>query len=264
KLVPDGRDCMILGVLPVRSRCVLFAKLGAIGSGVAVAVVLVNLFTSFCYPLILLPKGGGPFSLLRTFCSYWLTMLAAGFFMACAVLSIQGIAAQLFPYRIFLRISSFLQVAAFFLVLIVYFIKPPLATPDKLFVQAHNWWLLWVPSYWFLGLFHKLNGSGPGLDWLAARALWATLASVGVAALSYAVGYGRHMRRIIEQPDISPAERIRPIARAITALQARLLRNPLKRAVTVFVACTLARSRQHRLLVAFYAGLGLAIALAYS
>src|SRR5262249_13951557 len=59
KLVPDGRDCMILGVLPVRSRCVLFAKLGAIGSGVAVAVVLVNLFTSFCYPLILLPKGGG-------------------------------------------------------------------------------------------------------------------------------------------------------------------------------------------------------------
>ena len=265
-LFPDRRDCVALGVLPVRTRTVLLAKLGAIGSAVATSVLLVNVFTSFCYPLILLPPDRGALTLLRTFRSYWLTMGAAGLFMACAILSIQGITAQLLPYRVFLRVSSFLQLVTFFLTLIVYFLKPPLATPGKLLTPQPNPWLLWVPSYWFFGLFHKLNGSAPAaaLDWLALRSVWALLAAFSIAALTYAMAYGRNMRRIIEQPDIAPAERSRPAARFVRFLQKHLLKNPLQRAVALFIARTLQRSRQHRLLVAFYGGIGLALALTYS
>lgn len=264
-LIPDRRDCIALGVLPVRSRTVLLAKLGAIGCAVVAAVVVVNIFTSFCYPMILLPNGRGALSLLRTFFAYWITMIAAGLFIACTVLSIQGILNQILPYRMFLRVSALLQMSCFLLVLTVYFLKPPLATPKSLLALEHSRWLLRVPSYWFFGLFHRLNGSAPGrgFDWLALRSLSGLVVSVGGAAIAYALGYARTMRRIIEQPDILPAERSRRSGAAVRWFQRRVFKDPLTRAVVLFITRTLARSRQHRLLIAFYSGIGLAIALAY-
>ncbi|HEU5234636.1 MAG TPA: hypothetical protein VFU50_17375 [Terriglobales bacterium] len=264
-LIPDRRDCIALGVLPVRSRTILLAKLAAIGSATGAAVVLVNIFTSFCYPLVLLPSAGGFFTLLRTFLAYWITMLAAGIFIACAVLSIQGILTQVLPQRLFFRISGLLQVTVFFFVLAIYFLKPPLATPRDLFASRPSQWLLWTPSYWFFGLFHKLNGSAPGraFNWLALRAIWALLASLLGAAVAYALSYARTMRRIVEQPDILPAERSHGTGMLVRWLQRRAFRKPLQRALVLFTARTLARSRQHRLLIAFYFGIGVAIALAY-
>ena len=49
-------------------------------------------------------------------------MLAAGAFIYCAVLGIQGLSAQLLPRRLFLRVSGFLQLCAFLLLFMcVYF-----------------------------------------------------------------------------------------------------------------------------------------------
>ena len=264
-LIPDRRDCIALGVLPVRSRTILLAKLAAIGSATSAAVLLVNVFTCFCYPLVLLPSGGGFFTLLRTFLAYWITMLAAGIFIACAVLSIQGILSQILPQRLFFRVSGLLQVTVFFLVLAIYFLKPPLAAPAELFASRPSSWLLWTPSYWFFGLFHKLNGSAPGraFNWLALRAVWALLTSLLGATVAYALGYARTMRRIVEQPDILPAERSRGTGKLLRWLQRKAFKNPLQRALMLFTARTLARSRQHRLLIAFYSGIGVAVALAY-
>jgi len=264
-LIPDRRDCIALGVLPVRSHTVLTAKLAAIGCAISGAVLLVNIFTSFCYPLILVPTGGHFFTPLRTFIAYWITMLAAGIFIACAVLTIEGILSQILPQSLFLRVSGLLQVALFFGVLAIYFLKPPLATPKALFAASPSRWLLWMPSYWFFGLFHKLNGSAPGsaFNWLAVRALWALLASLLGAAAAYGLGYARTMRRMIEQPDILPGERRRRAGSLVRWLQNKAFRNSLQRALVLFHARTLARSRQHRLLIAFYSGIGVAIALAY-
>ena len=265
-LIPDRRDCIALGVLPVHSRVILLAKLAAIGCAACSAVTVVNCFTSICYPLVLLPKGAGALTLVRTFFAYWITMLAAAIFVACTILCIQGILSQVLTFPLFLRISGVLQFVVFFVVLIVYFLKPPLATPAALLASKPSPWLLCAPSYWFFGLFHKLNGSAPGavFDWLAKRALWALFASLLGMALGYALSYARTMRRILEQPDILPGRRSRAGENFLSQFQRILLPNPLKRALILFTGRTLARSRHHRLLIAFYSGMGLAVALAYS
>src|SRR6185369_10604662 len=56
----------------------------------------------------------------------------------------------------------------------------------------------------------------------------------------------------------------RPTTRTGSFLAAKFLKKPLDRAILLFTSRTLGRSRQHRLLLAVYAGIGLAIALAYA
>ncbi len=68
----------------------------------------------------------------------------------------------------------------------------------------------------------------------------------------------------MEEPDIVPSDRVRPLARVTASLAGRLVPRPLERAVLLFTARTLARSREHRLLFVAYASLGLAIAFAYA
>jgi CubicO group peptidase (beta-lactamase class C family) len=76
-----------------------------------------------------IPASGGFAGLVRLYATYWFTMLAAGAFIFCCVLGLQGIAAQVLPRRLFLRASSFLQLAAFCLLVSVYFLQPLVTGP---------------------------------------------------------------------------------------------------------------------------------------
>ena len=80
-----------------------------------------------------------------------------------------------------------------------------------------------------------------------------------VSAITFALAYGPSVRKIVEQPDILPGSRPRRAPR----LSYAILRRPVDRAIVLFTARTIARSRQHRLLLAAYGGIGLAIAFAY-
>jgi hypothetical protein len=157
---------------------------------------------------------------------------------------------------LFLRVSTFLQLAAFFAVLGIYFLTP---VPTKQNLLA------WLPSFWFLGLFQELNGPlDPAFGRLAGRAV-ASLLAAGILGFGlYAAGYYRHVRQALEQPDITPADRSRAVGRLGRFLVSKAISAPLERAIFLFVARTIARSRQHRLLLAVYGGVGLAIALAYA
>jgi CubicO group peptidase (beta-lactamase class C family) len=75
------------------------------------------------------PASGGIVGLVRLFAAYWITMFAAAAFIFCCVLGVQGLTAQLLPRQIFLRVSSFLQLAAFGLFVSVYFLEPKLVAP---------------------------------------------------------------------------------------------------------------------------------------
>ena len=244
-VLPDRRDSLILGLLPVRTRTVFLAKIAAIASALGVAIVALNIFTGLLFPFLALPEGAGWMAALQAFAGYWLAMAAAGLFVCCGMLALQGLAAQLLPYRYFLRVSSFLQLAAFFGILAAYFLKPPGAVP-------------WLPSSWFFGLQQQLSGAVP-FHPLAARALWMLLGVSSVAAITFALAYGPSVRKIVEQPDILPGSRPRRAPR----LSYAILRRPVDRAIVLFTARTIARSRQHRLLLAAYGGIGLAIAFAY-
>ena len=60
---------------------------------------------------VVIPARTGFLAFARFFAAYWLTMFTAGAFTFCFVLGLQGVAAQLLPRYLFLRLSALLQLA---------------------------------------------------------------------------------------------------------------------------------------------------------
>jgi CubicO group peptidase (beta-lactamase class C family) len=206
---------------------------------------------TFSLDLVAAPASGGFLHQFRVFAAYWITMLAAGAFVFCCVLGAQGVAAQLLPRRLFLRASSFLQLAAFAALVSVYFLQPMLASMETILAAQGQGPLSWSPSYWFLGFFQQLVGS-PALGPLAHRA-WAGLAvAVFGTAAAYLLSYFRTLRKIVEEPDIAPARRSRWLP---------AFGNAFEQAVAQFSIRTMLRSRRHRMILAFYMGVGMAITI---
>lgn len=253
-IFPDRRDVLVLAPLPVRPRTMFLAKVAATGTALSLVVVLLNCATGLAWPFALAVPVIAPLGFLRSFAAYWFTMFAAGIFIYCAVLALQGLAAQFLPRHLFLRASGFLQMAAFCLFVCAYFLEPPVDGLKMLTAPQNRHLLACLPSYWFFGLFHQLNGSmHPVLAPLARRA-WIGLTIAGLAAAAaYALSYMRTMRQIVEAPDIAPGSRgLRWLPRFGDSLQT---------AIVQFCIRTLARSRQHRLILAFYLGIGLAFTI---
>lgn len=194
------------------------------------------------------------FGIARAFVAWWLVLFAAALFVACTLIALQGLAAQFLAYPLFLRVSGFLQLGAFFAILGIFFLKPPFPTPG---------FDAWMPSFWFFGLFHWMIGESEFRP-LAIRALQSLAISAGVAAATFSLAYGRSIRKIVEQPDIVPSSRTQSAGSLGPWLVRRFLPRPIDRAIVLFTARGIARSRQHRLLLAAFTGIGLAIALAYA
>ncbi len=203
-MFPDRRDVLVLSPLPIRAKTLFLAKAAAVATALSLAVGTLNAFSSLASPIGFVSTGSA-LALLRMFGAYWITMLAAGVFNFCLVLSIQGLA-QLLPRQQFLRVSAILQIAAFFLFVSVFFLQLPFASPSDLLSLQSRRLLAWLPSYWFFGLFQQLNGvSTPEAFTMLARRAWIGLAgSLGGAGAAYLICYFRTLRKIAEQPDILP------------------------------------------------------------
>jgi hypothetical protein len=239
---PDRREVLVLAPLPVRPGLIFLAKAAALATALGVTVATLNCATGLLYPLSWMPDGSGIFGLLRAFFAYWVTMLLAGAFVFCAVLGLQGIAALLLARRYFLRVSAFLQMAAFCLFVCVYFLEPS-GLPD-------------YPSNWFLGLFNSLNGSpDPKLSLLTQHAWAGTSITLFVAGAVFLFSYLHMLRRIVEEPDIVPSQRGRDWSPRFG--------GQLQTAVVLFSIRTLLRSRQHRITLAFYLGIAFSLVILF-
>ncbi len=254
-LAPDRRDVLVLGPMPIRTITLFTAKLAAVGAAVGLVIVSLNIFSGVGWPLFFTASGGS-IATVRSLVAYWVTVMLAGVFTFCLVLGIQGAAAQIFPRQIYLRLSSVLQVAGFCLFVGLYFLEPSLETRAALASPANHRMLTWLPGYWFLGLFQQLNGTAfPGFAWLAQRAWLALMLAFVTAVCVLFVSYFRTLPKLVEQPDLLPSPRRitwRPGLGELTQM-----------AIVIFAVRTLLRSRQHRLIVSFYLGVGCAAVLAY-
>jgi hypothetical protein len=247
---PDRRDAMVLGPLPVAPRMILLAKVAASGAVLGLAVLALNFATGLALPLVL----GGIRGFVRCFAAYWFVMAAATIFLYGAVLAAQGLGALIFPRRVFLRLSTMLQLAAFGVFLGVFFFQPLIATPAGMAAPENHRMLMWLPPFWFFALFNELNGTLPAdLGWLAMRAWVGVGVVVCGAGASLLACYLRTMKKMVEEPDLLPGARSRK----------RALRfGGLRGAVVLFSMRSLARSRHHRVACAFYLALAFAVALA--
>jgi hypothetical protein len=256
-IFPDKGDALVLAPLPVRAITLFRAKLAALMMALSLSVVSLNVFSGVVWPFLFSATNGGHFwGVTRSLAAYWITMVMAGLFMFCCVLGVQGVTSLVLPRQVFLRLSALLQVGAFFLFFGAYILEPSLQVPRALALPENLKQLTGLPSYWFFGLFQQLNGSMlPEFAPLARRAWLGLAIAVCTGVASVLVAYFRTMRKVVEEPDIMPGvHRIDWPVRFGSLLQT---------CVTLFSLRTLLRSRQHRVLLSFYLGTGLAIVLAY-
>lgn len=203
--------------------------------------------------LSLAPVSVPPAGPVRSLFAYWISTVAAGAFMFCCVLSLQGFAAQLLPRPWFLRISAPLQTAVFTLLVTGYFLQRSPA--GVLVAGSRQPWLSWIPSYWFVGLYQQLSGSlHPALAPFAWRAWVGLFAALCTTAGVYAASYWRTLRRIVEAPDIAPGARRSWLP---------LFGGSIETAIAQFSIHSLLRSRRHRVIVSFYLGVALAFAILF-
>jgi hypothetical protein len=251
-IFPDRRDVMVLAPLPLHPRTILSAKITAAGAVLGLAILALNFAAGAALSLLL----GGISRFFIVLAAYSFTMIAATVFLYGSVLTVQGLMALLLPRRLFLRLSAFLQIAAYALFICAYFLEPSYTYPSAFATPAFHRMLAWSPPYWFFALFNQLTGNlSPSLAWLARRA-WIGLAiSLAGTIVSLLLCYLRIMRQTVEEPDLVPGSR---------SSQWKIpFGSRLQTAVIEFSIRSLLRSRQHRVVLAFYLGVGLAIALVF-
>ncbi len=255
-IFPDKRDVLVLAPLPLRVHTLFLAKVAAAAAMLSISVIAVNIFTSLGWAWRWAARDSWNLGGIRPIVAYWITMFSAGIFLFGSVLAVQSLAAQILPRRLFLRFSAVLQLVAFCLFLSVYFLEPSLTTPKALTAPENQGILAWLPTYWFLGFFHQLNGSmHPALVPLARRAWIGLFLAVFGTGATLLLAYYRTLKKIVEEPDIIPGSR--------RAGWSPRFGSSLPTAIVLFAGRTLFRSRQHRMIFAFYLGIGFAIALFY-
>jgi hypothetical protein len=249
-IFPDLRDAMVLGPLPVRRRTILAAKLASAASLLAIGILSLNCGMGTVLPLL----AGGLLRFPLILAAYWFTVSAAAFFVFGAVLTIEGLLAAMLPRRWFLRLSSLLQLASFALFLSVWLFQPSYSSAAE-FASAQQQGILarW-PMFWFFGMFCQTSGIFPiALTRLALRA-WLGLVAVGAGAVaSLLLCYLRTMKKTVEEPDL--------VQRRSHARWTVPLGDSLQTAVVRFSLRSLVRSRQHRVVYAFFLAIAFAIAV---
>ena len=257
-VLPDRRDSLVLGTLPVRTRTAAFARLAAIATCIVSIVVTANLFIALTFPYVTTHTPG---EALRAAVAWWIMALAAGIFAFAWTLAVQGVAALLLRWHPFLRVSAVLQLSSLFVVLLLFFLTPPFAQT----VHERPDLAAFLPSYWFAALLEVLKGNrDPALVGLAAVAVRNFAVVVAVAGAAFALSWFRLTRTIVEAPDIASRSGQTLAARCGNLLVKTFFPRPLDRAIMLFTARTAVRSRQHRLLLAAYGGIGFALAATFS
>jgi CubicO group peptidase (beta-lactamase class C family) len=203
---------------------------------------------------VLVPPTGGVVPGVRLLTAYWITMVAAAMSVFGLAMTVQGVAAAALPRRHFVRVSSWLQLATFCLVVGTYFLQPMVIRPDVLRAAQSGGVLSASPSLWFLGLLQELSGS-PALAPLARNA-WVGLGLVALGTVSVCLlSYVRMLRQVAEQPDV-----------AVTTAPLTVLPDlgtSIQTAVAQFSVRTIVRSAQHRMILAFYWGIAFAFAIVF-
>lgn len=259
-LFPDHRDYQVLVPLPITTRLLFAAKLSSVVLLLIIFWAIVNLGPAIVFPAIVTPGTKSFFDYLRFVAGHVIATFAACAFVFLFFAGIQGILLNVLNPKWFRRMSAYVQLAAVLALVLLFLLLPMLLFSVSERVQGNDPWMYALPPFWFLGLYQELMGHGsPVFSPLAKVAAAAVFTCAAVSAVAYCVSYRRHMKKVLET--LEPG-RSGPgfVSRAVEAVLNRLvLTHPIARGCFQFIRLTLLRSRVHRLLMAAYAGVGIAL-----
>jgi hypothetical protein len=257
-LFPDRRDCLVLSALPVRNRTIFAAKLCAVVALFAAVTAALNVPTAICFPWLALPEDFSLAVYIRYVSAHTAAVLSASAFVFFTFVTIQALLINALSFRQYKWLSAWVQLGALFALVAGFFFIPDIARPASLADPRNRMAALALPPFWFLGLYEELLGVRmPIVQELAGIARAAVAGSAAVALSAYCLGYGRYLRKTVEEAEAIASNRTGPGAAVARLVDRILVRNPVERAVFHFAARTMSRNRKHRLLLAIYAGVGL-------
>lgn len=257
-LLPDKRDTLILGSLPVRPAVVVAAKLIALAAYVGLVAVFMHAVAAVSWGLILDDGTSATFG-LRGMATHLVAASAASMTVCLAVAAAQGLTLSLVGARLFARVSTLLQVVLVGLSALC-LASLPVMTSSAVDTLAggpkSQPWILLMPPLWFLGMYEQLLGTNDSLLLALARQAWMTLGlCAAAAALTYPIAYRRLMATVVETGS-GPRRRLSHAFRWLLVRAAG--RHAAARAAADFFIATLARVERQRFVLAI--ALGLAVA----
>lgn len=252
-LFPGLRDYLALGGLPLKMREIFVAKFAALLIFAGIAIVAVAAPPSGVFSFTMRGRWATHLPIPGIF----VAAVLAGFFVFFSLVTVQGILLNVLPVRLFDRASLALQ--GLLLALLLCALPLTVSIPDLMpYMDQRPPWLVYAPPMWFLGLAEvMMDNSEPVTRELSRLALGSVALAAAAAVLAYMWSYRRHRVRVIESPGGLESDAVS--REWAENLGDRVVPDSRSRAVFGFIAKSLARSRQHRLILTAFGAIALAV-----
>jgi hypothetical protein len=254
---PDLLDLFVLSPLPIGAMRLFLARIVA-----ACLYLGLFLFGTSGIGAIFFPLMAEPPQFTRHVFAHLFAVLAGGAFAAGSILSLQGLILTVMGERLFRIVAPFLQALVVMMLLTMLLLFP--AAAQFLHVLTNLPAARYFPPFWFLGIYETLlagSGSLPVFRELAKAGCVALAMVLVLVVVSYPLAYRRRMRYLAEEKGALDTRSF-AAASMNRVLHATLLRNPMQRGIYHFITHSLLRTQRHRVYLAMYGGLGLALLMA--
>jgi hypothetical protein len=259
---PDRRDVRILGPLPIPTRRLVLARLAALAQvfGLFAAAVCVPQSVIFGLQAA---AAGEAIGRLHGIAAHLATVFSASIFVYCSLIAAQCLLLVVAGRRAAQAASMTFQLifAVGLLQMLVFLGAIGRALGHGARSQDGLSAIAALPPTWFFGLYELLSGDAT-LVAFGRVALLATFGAVGVAVALYAISYSYLSRRALDGPPPQSLQASRTaVSRALGGTARSGFRSPRRTAIRQFATRTLWRSRSHRMILAVYGGVALAIVM---
>lgn len=252
-LYPTLRDYLALAGLPIRMRQIFVAKFAALAVLAGLILLPVATLPSFIFPAVF--RGRYEQGTFFHIFAFFDSLTLAGAFVFFSLVAVQGILLNVTPVRHSAKVSLALQgilvaclVGGFPFVLSIPNLHP--------YMNLRPAWVAWVPPAWFAAVHQDQMGYRDAFVLALSERAWiATGLAFGAAVTAYWWSYTSHRKRVLESPGGEGAGGVA----WIESMQARMVPEPRHLAVFSFIAKTLRRSQQHRLILTGFGSLALAL-----
>lgn len=262
-LFPDRRDYTVLNVLPVKLRTLFAAKAAALGALMLIFIAVLNVASLVAFPIAAGESQRSVMGLVRFGLAHAASVVTACLFVALSFVALRGVLMTALPYRLFQRISPWVQLLCLFLLFSMLLLLPALVGIVEPGSEQGMTYARFHPAMWFVGFSEWLEGhASREFRELGGIALKAFLFVAGLALGSYLVSYRTHVRKSLESLEPGSSGRAAFQALLSKPIDALLARRPRELALFHFVVSTITRNATQRMFLTAFVGLGLSLVLA--
>jgi hypothetical protein len=255
-VLPDRNDQEIVGVLPVRPRTVVAARLAALAAVAVAFAVATSLPSGVVYAfvsgsirdLILLPGN---------LAGHIVATMLGCLFVFFGLLSVRSVIRLCAGTRATGWLGTALQLVTIVLLVDVVFFLPGVLPVLVREMLTSGSWMGLLPPVWFASLYDVIaGGDGAVIARHARIAILAVTASVAIVIPLHLLPAAWIGRKALEARERGHAGAVASVIRGVAQAA---IRKPTTRAMFVFAGVSLTRSRRHRLIIATYFGLAVAM-----